>query len=95
MIKSSDFIPAVKNQIMSGNKTFQNKIKEENPKVSVKAEATKPSRTLEKLEEARKIATVLQEKQKSGTELKTSLIGQDQKLIAFRKITGNKTRLFQ
>lgn len=55
---------------MSGNKPFKNKIKEENPKVFVKAEAKKPSRTLEKLEEARKIATVLQEKQKSGTELK-------------------------
>nr|QZB49220.1 BV-like protein [Cotesia vestalis bracovirus] len=80
---------------MSGNKPFKNKIKEENPKVPVKAEATKPSRTLEKLEKARKIATVLQEKQKSGTELKASVIGQNQKLIAFRRITGNKTRLFQ
>ncbi|CAD6243580.1 GSCOCT00014292001.2-RA-CDS, partial [Cotesia congregata] len=81
---------------MSGNKPLKNHISEEKSlKVSVNAEATKPSRTVEKLEEARKIATKLQEKQESGTELKTSLIGQDQKLIAFRRITGNKTRQFQ
>lgn len=63
--------------------------------VSTQAEAEEPSRTIEKLEEARKIAAALQEERKSGTELKTNLVKQGQKLIAFRKIIGNKTRRFQ
>ncbi|KAH0547132.1 hypothetical protein KQX54_017194 [Cotesia glomerata] len=80
---------------MSRNKPLKNHIiKKISSKVSVNAEATEPSRTVEKLEKARKIATVLQEKQTSGTELKGSLIGQDQKLIAFRNITGNKTPVY-
>ncbi|CAD6243517.1 GSCOCT00014236001.2-RA-CDS [Cotesia congregata] len=45
---------------MSGNKPLKNHIIEEKSlKVSVNFKATKPSRTVEKLEEARKIATVL------------------------------------
>nr|ACE75426.1 hypothetical protein GIP_L8_0400 [Glyptapanteles indiensis] len=44
--------------------------------VSTQAEAEEPSRTIEKLEEARKIAAALQEERKSGTELKTNLVKQ-------------------
>ncbi|CAG18440.1 hypothetical protein CcBV_32.10 [Bracoviriform congregatae] len=90
---------AVKNssgRIMSEKKSCQKPIIEENKrKVCEQAKVAKPSRTLEKLEEARKIVTDLQEEQKPDTDFKANLTGQNQKLIAFRRITGNKTRLFK
>lgn len=81
---------------MSEKKPCQKPVTEEKSrKVCDQAKVAKPSRTLEKLEKARKIVTDLENEQKSDTDLKTNLVGQDQKLIAFRRITGNKTRLFK
>lgn len=81
---------------MSEKKPCQKPITEEKSrKICDQAKVAKSSRTLEKLEEARKIVTDLEKEQKSGTDLKANLVGQNQKLIAFRRITGNKTRLFK
>ncbi|CAD6243653.1 GSCOCT00013093001.2-RA-CDS [Cotesia congregata] len=96
IIQCPDFVFLSKGRIMSEKKSCQKPIIEENKrKVCEQAKVAKPSRTLEKLEEARKIVTDLQEEQKPDTDFKANLTGQNQKLIAFRRITGNKTRLFK
>lgn len=96
IIQCSDFDCLSKGLIMSEKKPCQKPVTEEkSQKVCDQAKVAKPSRTLENLEKVRKIVTDLENEQKSGTDLKTNLVGQDQKLIAFRRITGNKTRLFK